>query len=264
MKNIDTAKILIVDDQIHALQGVSRIMKGAGYKTLEASNGTDCLKMAAEHKPDLILLDVVLPDIDGREVCRRIKSNPETADIYVVLLSSIQVQSDSQAEALEQGADGYIARPMPNRELLARVKSMLRLKQAEKRCCESAERFRLKFEGHDAVMLLVEPKSGAIVEANTSAAKYYGYPRETLSRMTINDIKCLPLEDVLAERQQPKREERKTLVDFLSYLSDADISVLFQVLDVAHQNLIYESTDELLVMDQFMTSLWLAARSKSI
>jgi CheY-like chemotaxis protein len=255
---------LIVDDKIHALHGVSRIMMGAGYEVLEASNGTDCLRLAAEHKPDLILLDVVLPDIDGREVCRRIKSDPETKGIYVVLLSSIRVESDSQAEGLEQGADGYIARPIPNRELLARVKSMLRLKQAEKRCCESAERFRLQFEGHDAVMLLVEPKSGAIVEANTAAAKYYGYPRETLSKMNINGIKCLPLENVLAEMQQAKREERKTLVDFLSYLSDTDISVLFQVLDVAHQNLIYESTDELLVMDQFMTSLWLAARAKSI
>jgi len=84
MKSKDTARILIVDDQIHALQGVSRIMRGAGYETFEASNGTDCLNLAAEHKPDLILLDVVLPDIDGREVCRRIKSDPETADSYVV------------------------------------------------------------------------------------------------------------------------------------------------------------------------------------
>ena len=59
MKNLDSARILIVDDQIHALQGVSRIMMGAGYEVLEASNGTDCLKLAAECKPDLILLDVV-------------------------------------------------------------------------------------------------------------------------------------------------------------------------------------------------------------
>jgi len=69
MKNKDIARILIVDDQIHALKGVSRIMRGTGYEVLEASNGTDCLKIALEPKPDLILLDVVLPDIDGREVC---------------------------------------------------------------------------------------------------------------------------------------------------------------------------------------------------
>jgi PAS domain S-box-containing protein len=142
MKNKDTARILIVDDQIHALQGVSRIMRGAGYETFEASNGTDCLNLAAEHKPDLILLDVVLPDIDGREVCRRIKSDPETADSYVVLFSSVHIESDSQAEGLEHGADGYIARPIPNRELLARVKAILRLKFAESRLRESEERYR--------------------------------------------------------------------------------------------------------------------------
>ncbi len=142
MKNNDTARILIVDDQIHALHGVSRIMRGAGYETFEASNGTDCLNLAAEHKPDLILLDVVLPDIDGREVCRRIKSYPETSDIFVILLSSVHIESDSQAEGLEHGADGYIARPIPNRELLARVKAILRLKYAENRWRESEERYR--------------------------------------------------------------------------------------------------------------------------
>jgi PAS domain S-box-containing protein len=131
MKNKDDARILIVDDQIHALQGVSRIMRGAGYETFEASNGADCLKMAMEQKPDLILLDVILPDIDGLEVCKRIKSNPETKDIYVVLLSSVKTESESQADGLEQGADGYIAKPIANKELLARVKSILRLKYVE-------------------------------------------------------------------------------------------------------------------------------------
>ena len=139
---MDTAKILIVDDQIDALRGVSRIMRGAGYETFEASNGTDCLKLAAEHKPDLILLDVVLPDIDGMEVCKRIKSDPETADIYVILLSSIHTESDSQAKGLEYGADGYIARPIPNRELVARVKSILRLKITENRLRASEEKYR--------------------------------------------------------------------------------------------------------------------------
>ncbi len=73
-------------------------MKSGGYETIEASTGTDCLKLATEIKPDLILLDVVLPDIDGREVCKRIKSNPETKDIYVVLLSSIETESDSSGQ----------------------------------------------------------------------------------------------------------------------------------------------------------------------
>jgi PleD family two-component response regulator len=117
MNNKDNARILVVDDQIHALHGVSRIIKGTGYEALEAGNGADCLRLAVEQKPDLILLDAVLPDIDGREVCKRIKSCPETGDIYVVLLSSVHTESDCQSDGLEQGADGYITRPIPNREL---------------------------------------------------------------------------------------------------------------------------------------------------
>ncbi len=86
---MDTARILIVDDQIHALHGVSRLMRGAGYEALEASNGMECLRLAVERKPAIILLDIDLPDIDGREVCKRIKSDPETSDIYVILFPAL-------------------------------------------------------------------------------------------------------------------------------------------------------------------------------
>jgi two-component system cell cycle response regulator len=106
-------------------------MRGAGYETLEAVNGADCLRLAAERKPDLILLDVVFLDIDGRDVCRRIKSDPETAEIYVVRLASIRTESDCQTDGLEYGADGCRARPIPNLEPLARDKAILRLKCAE-------------------------------------------------------------------------------------------------------------------------------------
>jgi PAS domain S-box-containing protein len=177
MQNKDTARILIVDDQIHALQGLSRIIGGAGYEVLAASNGQDCLKLAAEHKPDLILLDVVLPDIDGHEVCRLIKSNPETADIYVVLLSSIQVQSDSQAEALERGADGYIARPIPNRELVARVKSLLKLKNAENRLRESEARYRTVADFTYSWEYWVTPE-GDFLYVSPSCERISGYSAE--------------------------------------------------------------------------------------
>ena len=175
MKNTTTSRILIVDDQIHALQGVSRIMRGAGYEAFEASNGADCLRMAAEHKPDLILLDVVLPDIDGREVCRRIKSEPETADIYVVLFSSVHIGSDCQAEGLEHGADGYIARPIPNRELLARVKAVLRLKYAENRWRESEERYR-------RISSLTSDIAYSCIKSNNTA-----YSIEPPAKVTMND-----------------------------------------------------------------------------
>ena len=92
--------------------------------------------------------------------------HPETADIYVVLLSSIRTESDCQSDGLEHGADGYIARPIPNRELLARVESILRLKYVEDRLRQSEQRFRAMFEKHSAVMLLIEPETGRIIDSN--------------------------------------------------------------------------------------------------
>ena len=106
MDKENRTRILVVDDQPQALQGISRIIKSAGYQSMEAQTGEECLSLAAEFQPDLILLDVVLPDIDGREVCRRIKADTRTSDAYVVLLSSIKIESDSQSDGLEQGADG--------------------------------------------------------------------------------------------------------------------------------------------------------------
>jgi PAS domain S-box-containing protein len=138
----EKTRILVVDDDPHLLQGMSRILKSAGYETIEAANGTECLRFTIEQKPDLVLLDVMLPDINGVEVCKRIKSDKTLSNSYVVLLSSLRTSSDDQAEGLETGADGYIARPVSNRELLARVESLLRLKRSEQALKQSEERFR--------------------------------------------------------------------------------------------------------------------------
>jgi PAS domain S-box-containing protein len=179
VKNGKPSRILIVDDQPYALQGVSRIMKSGGYETLEASTGTECLKLATDQKPDLILLDVVLPDIDGREVCKRIKSSPETKDIYVVLLSSIKTESDSQAEGLAHGADGYIAKPMPNRELLARVKSLLRLKDTENRLNEALA-FNEKILATSSVGIATYSFDGSTTFMNETMANIIGGTKEQL------------------------------------------------------------------------------------
>lgn len=179
MKNMETAKILVVDDEIFSLQGMSRMMRKAGYNTFEANNGSDCLRLATEYRPDLILLDVVMPDIDGREVCRLIKSNPETKDVYVVLLSGVKTESDSQAEGLEHGADGYIVKPIPNRELLARVKAMLRLKFAESRLAEALE-FNNKILATSSVGIATFASDGRITFANEAMPGIIGGTKEQI------------------------------------------------------------------------------------
>lgn len=124
-------RILVTDDDPLALKAASHLLTSAGYETFSAANGEQTLQMVEEHHPDLLLLDVVLPDIEGTEVCRRLKADARTADIFIILLSGLRTSSDEQSEGMEGGADGYIARPIANRELLARVQAFLRIKTAE-------------------------------------------------------------------------------------------------------------------------------------
>ncbi len=129
-------RILVTDDEPLALKAAAHLLKSAGYEIYTASNGEETLQLAEQHHPDVMLLDVILPDIEGTEICRRLKSDPHTADIFIILLSGVRIASDEQSEAMEGGADGYIVRPIAGRELLARIQAYLRVKNAEQRIRE--------------------------------------------------------------------------------------------------------------------------------
>lgn len=111
--------------------GLCEVLRSSGFAVLESRNGKDGLRLAREQSPDLVLLDVVLPDVNGVELCRQMKADPELKSLFVVLLSSSETSAGSKVTGLEAGADGYIARPIENRELVARVHSLLRIQQAE-------------------------------------------------------------------------------------------------------------------------------------
>ncbi len=124
-------KILIVEDDPAILLASRRVLEKAGYETLGAASAADALRLTREHQPELVLLDVNLPDKSGLEVCRQIKATPELQDTFVIIASGTYTDSESQAAGLDLGADGYITRPIPNRELLARVEAMLRIRTAK-------------------------------------------------------------------------------------------------------------------------------------
>lgn len=125
-------KILIVDDDPDILFATSRILKSEEYDVFAAGSGKECMVRAKKHFPDLILLDVVLPDVDGYKLCRRLKKDPDLKGVYIIMLSAMKTSSDDQAKGLNDGADGYIARPVSNSELKARVRSMVRILKAER------------------------------------------------------------------------------------------------------------------------------------
>jgi DNA-binding response OmpR family regulator len=129
-------KVLVADDDPEVLLMTSEILSRAGYDVIQASTGKECLESAVSQHPDLVLLDVVLPDVTGMKVCRQIKTDPALRDIFVILVSGVRVSSDFQTDGLNVGADGYIVKPIPNRELVARVQSMERIKRAEQALLE--------------------------------------------------------------------------------------------------------------------------------
>jgi PAS domain S-box-containing protein len=127
----NTMSVLIVDDSEARLMIHSRIVAEGGYQIVTATNGTDCLRIAQERPIDIILLDVVLPDINGVDVCRRLKADPRTYSSLILLVSSIEVKSLNQSYGLDSGADGYVVLPVSNQELLARVRALERIKLSE-------------------------------------------------------------------------------------------------------------------------------------
>ncbi len=124
--------ILVVEDDPDIRFATVRLLRKAGYSAAEADTGEMGLHLVRETHPDLVLLDVMLPDLDGYEICRTIKMDQDLKNTYVILLSGSKTGSGDQSEGLEMGADGYVVRPVSNRELLARVQSMVRIIRAER------------------------------------------------------------------------------------------------------------------------------------
>lgn len=131
MPDTEANTILNVDDDEANRYAKSRILKRAGYRVIEAGAGMDALRLVKESMPQLVLLDVKLPDISGMDVCRRIKENPQSAHVMVLQISASHVTTPDRVLGLECGADTYLTEPVESTELLATVQSLLRLYKRE-------------------------------------------------------------------------------------------------------------------------------------
>lgn len=118
-------KVLIVDDELDLLNLVEAQLRRNGYETVKAATGGEGLRLASEQRPDLILLDVNLPDLPGTDVCRFLRSEPATRQIPIIFLSAKGEESD-RVKGLELGADDYIVKTVGARELVLRVQAVLR------------------------------------------------------------------------------------------------------------------------------------------
>ncbi|MBD1872297.1 response regulator [Nodosilinea sp. FACHB-131] len=171
--------ILHIDDNEANRYIVRRILQNAGFAVVEAATGLAGLEALALHQPVLVILDVRLPDLNGFEVCRQIKADPQTRFVPVLHLSASFVKSQDKAEGLDSGADSYLAQPVEPIELLATVRSLLRVRQAEELALISAREWQTTFDAiNDSVCLLNQ--QGEILRCNQAMMRLFGKPAEDI------------------------------------------------------------------------------------
>jgi two-component system, cell cycle response regulator len=144
----NTGRILVVDDHEDNVELLRARLESWGYEVVSASDGKQALEVVEQAAPDLILLDVMMPTVDGNEVARRVKQNPMLPFIPIIMQTALD-STESKVEGLEAGADDYITKPIEFAELKARVRSMLRIKrlqdeleERERQLLEANERLR--------------------------------------------------------------------------------------------------------------------------
>jgi PAS domain S-box-containing protein len=200
-------RILVVDDDLEVVRATCRTLEQAGYATLTAVTGAQVLPVLRAQPAQLVLLDRQLPEVDGLEICRQIKADPALAEVLVVIVSGVHTDSEARIAGLEAQADGYIERPLGNRELRARVAAFVRLVRLNQALSGQAETLRVQrlelelqneelrraqaqlvaeraryFDLYDLApvgyVTLSEP--GLILEANLAAAGLLGVARGVL------------------------------------------------------------------------------------
>ncbi|MEX0737464.1 MAG: hybrid sensor histidine kinase/response regulator [Bacteroidota bacterium] len=129
--SVQNPTLLVVDDTEDNLDLLEFALKRKPVNLIRATSGPACLELAAQRKPDLILLDIQMPEMDGFETLRRLRANPNTAKIPVIFLTAQKKDADSIATGLAMGADQYLTKPIDTEELLVRTKMLIRLKTAE-------------------------------------------------------------------------------------------------------------------------------------
>ena len=180
------AAVLIVDDAPAHLGALRSMMLQQGYQTFVANSGERALGIAQRALPDLILLDIVLPGMDGMEVCRRLKAHPVTCNIPVIFMSA-RTETEDIVAAFDIGAADYIPKPLRLAEVCARVRAQLQFRRTSLSQQEQADRLRLIVNSIDEGLMIIEP-SGRIQYANPACDRYLGYGPGELAGCTLDGL----------------------------------------------------------------------------
>ncbi|QJE01331.1 response regulator [Massilia forsythiae] len=174
--------ILNVDDNDGARYAKTRILQSAGFQVVEASNGTDALALTRRGDIALVLLDVKLPDINGLEVCRRIKADPDSAAVLVLQTSAALTGRADRIRGLDGGADNYLAAPIEADELVANVNALLRMRHTQGALRESEERFRQLTDNIEDVFWMFSLPARKLEYVSPAYAAIWGRDADSLAR----------------------------------------------------------------------------------
>ncbi len=242
--------ILIVDDDRYARYALQSLLAHEGYTLIQVGTGTDALRQAAEYLPDLILLDVMLPDIDGFELCKRLRDSTQLREIPILLITTLN-DRESRMRGIAAGADGFISKPFDRSELLTHIRTIVRLDRYRRLLAEQARFQHLIQLSPDGIaiinansdFLLANPALAILLGATSSDA-LIGQNLASYILVDVSDRFTASLAAVQAEPSQPVHVEL-ILNTIQGRFVPVEISIgRFNDLDGAHAQLIFRDISE--------------------
>lgn len=177
--------ILIIDDNAENLRVTMKSLKKAGFETAIARSGAAGVKRAKQLRPDLILLDVLMPEMDGFETCLRLKDLPETQDIPIIFMTALD-KTEDKVRAFECGGVDYITKPFALQEALARVQAHITIQALQRSVAQERDRFRRLSEATDEGLCIHD--NGQVLEVNHAMERLTGYARSELIGRQVADM----------------------------------------------------------------------------
>jgi len=220
MRPTNGTLILNVDDNDGARYAKSRVLRLAGFDIVEAATGGEALVKVQQLRPTLVLLDTRLPDLNGFEVCQRIKGDAATAGTLVLQTSASFLARADKIRALDGGADNYLVEPIEPEELIANVNALLRLGRAESSLRESEMRFRQIAENIEVVFWMFSPEEKRMLYVSTAYAKVWQAEPAALDKDPLVWLAAVHLED-----RARVREAFDGLFNWIAYDMDYRLSM---------------------------------------